>query len=209
VLDVGAATGLFLHEMALSGWETAGVELVGSAAAIARRRFGLEVFQGTLADAPYGPETFDVVTFWDVLEHTYSPKEELICAAQLLRPHGIVALSVPNWDSVDRRLFGRHWQGLDSPRHLYVFSRPTLTRLLKESGFGELHWISFMPGYFAFLPSLQRWLNSLSPALAQRVLQFLYLPGMRLPFEPWFALLNWLRRGPVISVFARKLPPTD
>jgi SAM-dependent methyltransferase len=204
VLDVGAATGLFLHEMALGGWETAGVELVESAAQAARKRFGLEIFQGTLAEAPYGPEMFDTVTFWDVLEHTYSPKQELIHAARLLRPNGIVALSVPNWDSFDRGLFGRHWQGLDSPRHLYVFSRPTLTRLLHEAGFGELYWICFMPGYFAFLASLQRWLNSLSPALARPVLRFLSIPGIRLPFEPWFAVMNGLRRGPVISVFARK-----
>jgi SAM-dependent methyltransferase len=205
VLDVGAATGLFLHEMTLAGWETAGVELVSSAAEAARQRFGLEVFQGTLADAPYTPESFDAVTFWDVLEHTFSPKHELGRAARLLRPNGIVALSVPNWDSFDRRLFGRHWQGLDSPRHLYVFSRPTLTRMLHEAGFGELYWLCFMPGYFTFLPSLERWLNSLNPGLARLVLRFLNIPGMRLPFEPWFALMNSLRRGPVISVFARKL----
>jgi SAM-dependent methyltransferase len=204
VLDVGAATGLFLHEMALAGWDTSGVELVDSAAAIARDRFGLDVFQGTLAQAPFAPETFDAVTFWDVLEHTYSPKQELLLAARLLRLNGVLALSVPNWDSFDRGLFGRHWQGLDSPRHLYVFSRSTLTRLLSEAGFGELRWICFMPGYFAFLPSLQRWLNSRSPALARPVMRFLSIPGMRLLFEPWFALMNGLMRGPVISVFARK-----
>jgi SAM-dependent methyltransferase len=204
VLDVGCATGLFLHELALTGWHTAGVELVASAAEFARQRFGLEVFQGMLADAPYGEASFDVVTFWDVLEHTFSPRDELRQAARLLRPNGVLALSVPNWDSFDRGLFGRHWQGLDSPRHLYVFSRPTLTRLLTEAGFSDLQWLCFMPGYFTSLPSLQRWLVSFNPGLARWVMRCLYLPGMRLPFEPWFALMNALQRGPVISVFARK-----
>jgi hypothetical protein len=77
--------------------------------------------------------------------------------------------------------------------------------MLHEAGFGELEWLCFMPGYFTFLPSLRRWLNSLNPSLARLVLRVLSLPGMRLPFEPWFALMNGLRRGPVISVFARKL----
>jgi SAM-dependent methyltransferase len=205
VLDVGCATGLFLHEMALAGWDAAGVELTASAAEFARRRFGLEVFQGTLIDAPYAQASFDVMTFWDVLEHTFSPTDELRHASWLLRRNGILALSVPNWDSFDRGLFGRYWQGLDTPRHLYVFSRATLTRLLTEAGFGDLRWLCFMPGYFTFLPSLQRWLVQLSPALARLVMRVLYLPGMRLPFEPWFTLMNSLRRGPVISVFARKL----
>jgi hypothetical protein len=30
------------------------------------------------------------------------------------------------------------------------------------------------------------------------------IPGMRLPFEPMFMLLNWLKKGSTIFVFARK-----
>jgi hypothetical protein len=138
------------------------------------------------------------------LEHTFSPQAELARTADLLRPGGLVVVNVPNWDSFDRTLFGPHWQGLDTPRHLYVFTRSTLTSLLTRAGFEVLAWQCFMPGYFTVLPSLQRWLNTLSPKLARVVLRVLYLPGMRLPFEPWFGLMNSLKRGPVISAFARK-----
>jgi SAM-dependent methyltransferase len=204
LLDVGCATGLFLHEMVQSGWAGAGVELTGPAAEFAHSRFGLDVFQGLLADAPFAEASFDAVTFWDVLEHSFSPRHELERVAQLLRPGGVLALTVPNWNSFDRGLFGRHWQGLDSPRHLYVFTRPTLTRLLEQAGFTDLQWLCFMPGYFTFLPSLQRWLNAAAPGLAGPVMRLLNFPGMRLPFEPWFSLMNSLQRGPIISVFARK-----
>ncbi len=204
ILDVGCATGLFLHEMAQAGWGAAGVELSGPAADFARQRFGLDVFQGMLAEAPFDPGSFDVVTFWDVLEHTFSPRRELAQAARLLRPGGVLALSVPHWDSFDRRLFGRHWQGYDAPRHLHVFTRPVLTTLLADAGFTDLQWLCFMPGYFTFLPSLQRWLNTLSPSLSRLIMRGLYLPGARMPFEPWFALMNAVRRGPIIAAFARK-----
>lgn len=204
VLDVGCATGLFLNEMARSGWQATGVELTGPAAEFARRRFGLQVFQGLLTDAPLSPASFDAVTFWDVLEHSFSPKQELAQVARLLRPGGVLALSVPNWASFDRSLFGRHWQGLDAPRHLYVFTRSTLTALLENAGFTDLKWLCFMPGYFTFLPSLQRSLDASLPWLARPLMRLLNFPGMRLPFEPWFRLMNRLQRGPIISVFARK-----
>lgn len=204
LLDIGCATGLFLNEMAQSGWQVAGIEPIASAAEYAYRRFGLSVFQGTLSEAPYEPASFDVVTFWDVLEHTFSPAQELVRAAHLLRPGGLLALSVPNWDSLERRFFGRHWQGLDPPRHLYVFTRKTLTALLVQAGFFVLDWVCFMPGYFSFILSLERWLGTKSLRLSQLARRVLNIPGMRFPFEPWFMFNNWLGKGAIISVFARK-----
>jgi SAM-dependent methyltransferase len=204
LLDVGCATGLFMHEMDQHGWRVTGVEPIPSAAAYARQRFNLQVFEGQLGEAPFQPSSFDVITFWDVLEHTFSPTAELARAARLLRPGGLLALSVPNWDSYERALFGAHWQGMDPPRHLYVFTRETLARLLDQAGFAVLDWVCFMPGYFSFILSLERWLRSKSQRIATVARRLFSLPGMRLPFEPWFALNNRLKKGPVISVFALK-----
>ena len=205
LLDVGCATGLFLHEMAQAGWEVAGVEPIAPAAEYARRRFALSVFQGTLRSAPYAPASFDAMTFWDVLEHTFSPAEELAHAARLLRPGGLLVVSVPNWDSPDRWLFGRHWLGLDPPRHLYVFTRETLTALLAQAGFSVLDRVCFMSGYFSFVISLERWLETIDPQLSKFARQVFNLPGMRFPFEPWFMISNWLGKGAIISVLARKM----
>ena len=204
ILDVGCATGLFLHEMATAGWQATGVELAAHAAEYASTRFGLNVFQGMLGQAPFEGETFDVVTFWDVLEHTFSPSQELAHAARLLAPRGLIAINVPNWDSIDRRLFGPHWIGFDPPRHLYVFNRETLTALLQKSGLRPLAWVCFMPTYFAFIASMDRWLIARAPHYAGLARRLLNLPGARLPFEPAFALFNRLKRSGVIAVFATK-----
>jgi len=150
ILDVGCATGLFLHEMEQSGWSVMGVEPINSAAEYARQQFDLNVFDGTLNEAPYPPSSFDAITFWDVLEHTYYPSQELTDAARLLRPNGLLALSIPNWNSVEQHLFKHLWQGLDSPRHLYVFTQETLTTYLSDTGFSVLDWVCFMPSYFLF-----------------------------------------------------------
>jgi SAM-dependent methyltransferase len=204
VLDVGCSTGLFLHEMALGGWAAQGVELTPSAVCYARERFGLTVFEGMLEDAPLTAGSFDAVTYWDVLEHVYSPMATLARTAELLRPGGIVAINVPNWDAFDRRLFGRHWQGYDPPRHLYVFNRATLGALLDRAGFEVLDWVCFMPSYFTFILSVERWLNANRPGWTARVMRVLNFPGARLLAEPPFWLANRLGRGSVIAVFARK-----
>lgn len=209
ILDVGCATGIFLHEMASAGWQAVGVEPVTHAAEYAQARFGLEIFSGTLAQAPYESGSFDVVTFWDVLEHTFSPAQELAHAARLLAPGGLVAINVPNWHSVDRQLFGPHWIGFDPPRHLYVFTERTLTTMLRQAGFRPLAWICFMPAYFAFVVSVDRWLTAEAPRRVGPVRRLLNLPGARLPFEPVFAVLNILKRSGVISVFARRESTVD
>lgn len=205
VLDVGCATGLFLHEMQLAGWEATGVEPIQSAAELARTRFGLHVFQGRLGDAPFEPQSFDAITFWDVLEHTFSPRAELAHAARLLKPGGLIAINVPNWDSFDRRPFGANWQGFDPPRHLYVFSRQTLTEFLSQTGFQVVAWVCFMPGFFTWVVSVQRWLTARHPQWARPATRILNFPGVRLLFEPWFAWMNYRLTGPVIAVFARRV----
>lgn len=204
VLDVGCSTGLFLHEMASAGWEARGVELAPSAARYARERFGLDVFEGRLEDAPLAAGAFGAVTFWDVLEHVHSPSEALARAAALLAPGGIVVVNVPNWDSPDRRLFGPHWQGWDPPRHLFVFDRATLAALLRRAGLAPLAWRCIMPSYFTFILSVERWLRATAPRAAGPTMRVLGLPGLRFAFEPVFWALNRIGRGSVIAVVARK-----
>lgn len=205
LLDVGCSTGLFLAEMKRHGWRVTGVEPSSLSADYARRRFELEVFDGGLLDVPLKPDSVDVITFWDVLEHTHSPSAQLQRASSLLRTGGALVVSVPNWNSLDRRLFGQFWQGLDPPRHLYVFDEGTLTAYLKGAGFAVERSTCFMPGYFSFAMSVERWLKHVNPSSAVIGARILSIPGMRLPFILWFSFLNAIKLGPILTVFARSV----
>ena len=204
ILDVGCSTGLFLHEMAQAGWETCGVELTPDVAEYARTRFGLDVFTGMLSEASFPPQSFDVISFWDVLEHTFSPAAELARASQLLKPDGLLAINIPNYHCPDRQLFGPHWVGYDPPRHLYVFTRATLTALLHKTRFRPVQWLCFMSSYYSFIISLETWLTNHAPRLTKPVSRAANFPGVRYLFEPYFTLMNLLQHGGVIAVFARK-----
>jgi SAM-dependent methyltransferase len=204
LLDVGCSTGLFLNEMSRAGWKVWGVEPVTVAANFAKQYFDLNVFNGLLEESPFTPGSFDVITFWDVLEHTFSPKSTLTRASVLLRGNGLLAISIPNWDSLERRLFGPYWQGLDPPRHFFVFTRKTLSDLLDQTGFQIVDWRCEVSGYFSLALSLERMMASKNRYFALVLRKMANVPGMRLPFEPMFMLLNWLKKGSTIFVFARK-----
>ena len=133
LLDVGCGIGDFMLGMRQRGWEVHGLDLSPDAVALARQK-GLDVFQGQLFDAPYAEQSFDLVTMWDVLEHLHDPGVHLARVAQLLKPGGKFVVTLPNPHSLDFRLFGPVWTGLDVPRHLYVFVRPALLALFQRAG---------------------------------------------------------------------------
>lgn len=206
VLDVGCSTGIFLAEMQSAGWQGTGIEMKGSAAAYARERFGLEVVDGTLEQASLPAHTFDVITFWDVLEHTHDPLAALRQAHSLLRPGGIVVATVPNYHSLDRKLFGAAWIGFDAPRHLTVFAPGTLQCMFERAGLNVLTRRCDFGGFFSFAASLRHWAEAALPwpAVRRTLTALTDLPGLRLPFEPLFAIVDKRGWGSELIVVAQK-----
>ena len=94
------------------------------------------VAEGTLETATVEPGSFDVVTFWEVIEHVSDPRDFLSRIARLLKRGGWALLSTPDAGSLVARMLGRRWLGWQKvPEHLFYFDRPTLRRLLDETGF--------------------------------------------------------------------------
>lgn len=207
LLDVGCSTGIFLDEMQSSGWEVLGIEINSAMAQYARERFGLSVLEEDLLEVDLPPATFDVVTFWDVLEHTFEPRAILGRTWQLLRPGGILVLTVPNWESIDRKIWQRYWVGFDVPRHLHVFPHHVLLSMLDQRGFRCIEDRCIFGGYFTFVTSARIWLRAISTRqnLAIRALEAMIdLPGIRFPFEPFFMLMDRLGMGNIRFIVARK-----
>ncbi len=91
-----------------------------------------------LQEAPLPPASFDAVTFFEVVEHLHDPLGDLRHAHSLLKPGGAVFVKVPNLDALQARLFGPWWYALQVPRHLYHFTRASLSRLLGKASFGPV-----------------------------------------------------------------------
>jgi SAM-dependent methyltransferase len=125
------------------------------AAAQARERVGDRIHAGTLETAPFTDESFDVILLSHTFEHLFSPRETLTRIRQLLKPDGIVVLTVPNVGSLEARLFGRWWVAWDPPRHLYHFEKVTVGKLLQLAGFYVMQARTGVGSHF-FMTSLER-----------------------------------------------------
>ncbi len=134
LLDLGCGTGNFLAAARDAGFDVTGVEFDSSAALYARQHYGLQkIFAQRPEDfrAAHAHEQFDVVTFFEVLEHQEHPRQFLDVAKDCLAVGGFLALSVPNRD---------RWQkGVESldypPNHLTRWSPRSLRSFLERNGF--------------------------------------------------------------------------
>jgi SAM-dependent methyltransferase len=138
LLDIGCGVGRSLAQMTRLGWDPWGIEPRGAAARTACERLGVpdsRIFIGTAEEAEFPENMFDLVTMAHVLEHLSDPVGVLDKIHRWLRPRGELRIWLPNVASLESRVFGRLWAGLDVPRHLSHFSPETIRRALEGSGF--------------------------------------------------------------------------
>jgi SAM-dependent methyltransferase len=142
LLDVGCATGRFLQQMAAVGWRVSGIELDPEAAAKART-VTTNVVVGDPAEVTLPANSFDLVTAFHVVEHLPDPAGAVRNMLRWLAPGGLMVIEVPNVGGWGGALFGRHWSGLDFPRHLIHFTPVTMRALVERCGgrtVDEWHW---------------------------------------------------------------------
>jgi 2-polyprenyl-3-methyl-5-hydroxy-6-metoxy-1,4-benzoquinol methylase len=138
LLDIGCSSGAFLSTMKNPAWQLYGIEMEATTAEKAHAATGAEVFVGDVDDAPFSPDSFDVITAFDLLEHVYRPKQFLRNVLSWLKPGGIFVAMLPNIDSWESKMFGSYWFGLEMPRHLTHFSPRSLRTVLTKLGFQEV-----------------------------------------------------------------------
>ena len=127
-------------------WQAVGVELSAQACAVAREQ-GLDVAQGSLRQAAFADEDFDVVTLWNVLDHMTQPLDEMREVHRILKPGGMVLMRVPN--AAFHRLVKaavRRLNGLMNLRmsdkttfKMCTFSGASARRLFDRAGFSHVH----------------------------------------------------------------------
>jgi SAM-dependent methyltransferase len=132
MLEVGCASGAFLHSMAEKGWDVTGIEFSESAANEARK-LGYTVHTGALESISADAKKFDLIVAWMVLEHLHDPVKGLRNLAKQSLQGTWLALSVPDASS-DYRFFKGCWYDLHLPNHLYHFTPQTIAAVLSAGG---------------------------------------------------------------------------
>src|SRR5216117_12116 len=134
LLDIGCGTGNFLVVARDAGFRVSGIELDRNAARFAKEKLGLQrVLPLTISEFAerYSDELYDVITFFEVLEHQASPVEFLQKVKLCVRPGGAIAMSVPN-----REQWLTAPDVLDyPPNHFLRWNASALGKFLSAQGF--------------------------------------------------------------------------
>lgn len=203
ILDVGCGLGFFLRALDASRWSRYGIEPMPVPYREAARTLGSErILNSELIAAELPSGKFDVITFWDSLEHLPNPRAILQETGRLLRPGGIVLIGLPNLGGYQARHFGEDWFGLSLPHHFFHYTSKTLTKLLENCGF-RVRVMEDRTGpenYHALKHSLLNGLTRLHGRRAGRLRYYLAKPFL----HPWEWVSTRLGGGSSLQVCAER-----
>ena len=162
-------------------------------------------------------EEFDVLTLFHSFEHITDPFRYLKNLRKLLRKEGSLVVQVPNVGSLQARIFGSRWYGLDCPRHIYNYSTFSLLHVLGRAGYRILRvrHFSLRDNSAALVSSLFPFLDPMSQrvkllrrkgkidSLGLRIKTIVYF-GLFVLAQPFALLEAALGRGGTVTVYAKR-----
>jgi SAM-dependent methyltransferase len=137
LLDVGGGSGHRTRFFQKAGFECTVLDVDERPLQIARERFGLRTICGVLEQADLPPESFDIITFYAVIEHLPDPRSTLQAAHRILRTGGWLVALVPvltGWENRWFRFLGMH-QIQEAPRHVGLPTLKGMAAMLSACGF--------------------------------------------------------------------------
>ena len=134
LLDIGCAVGSLLVYLRNRGWDVLGVEISRPQAAYAVEKRKLDVRCFPLEENQFPAASFDLVLASHLIEHLNDPNALIAEVHRILAPEGYFFVTTPNISGFQARFFRERWRSLIFD-HLYLFSRKTLSRMLRERGF--------------------------------------------------------------------------
>ena len=183
LLDVGTGIGQFLSLARNSYADVYGTEVSSTAVEIAKEKYRLDLFQGTLENLEPQGRVFDNITMFHVLEHVPDPRSVLETCHRLLSEQGILVIAVPN-EVASLRAFIRRMlvtAGLRKPQRLGKFGLPRIS-LAPDSD--EVHLSHFTPKV------LQRLLQTVGFSVIENTLDPYYVAtgAARLKADVYYGL---------------------
>jgi SAM-dependent methyltransferase len=134
LLDFGCGWGNYLAAARAVGFDAVGIEVDRAKIDFARAH-GLTAVEGDLLDRSFADASFDAAIAQQVFEHLYDPVPYLEELRRVLKPGGVLFLSVPNYGGLAAKLQGPRWDMMSPVGHVRYFDRRTLGKFLVDHGF--------------------------------------------------------------------------
>lgn len=134
ILDVGCGYGESIAYHKNRGCNAFGVEADPSVERFIKR-YNLNIHIGSLYSAHHPDNFFDYVTMDQVIEHIPDIHRFMSEVGRILKPHGRLIVTTPNYRSIVAKVSGRKWINYHVPYHLHQFTRKSMRMLARSHGF--------------------------------------------------------------------------
>jgi SAM-dependent methyltransferase len=185
LLDVGAASGIFLALAKDEGYEVAGIEPSEYLADEAQKRYGLKLFNGIIEDFD-SDEKYPVISLLDIIEHLVDPDAFMAAVDRLMADNGILVIVTPDVNSLAARLMGKRWWHYRIA-HINFFNLPSLKLLLDKHGYDIVMKKKYVWNFTLFYLLTRIFPSLKSPESANKTLQkWLKKVHLKLPlYDSW------------------------
>ena len=131
LLDVGCGIGAFVKAAVANGWAAKGIDLAEAAIDIGCSH-GLPISQNDFFSDAFELGSQDMITMFEFIEHVPNPGKFLQRAEEILKPGGLLYVTTPNFNSIDRLVMGSAWDVIHH-EHLSYFTPSTLAQLVSKT----------------------------------------------------------------------------
>lgn len=191
VLDIGCSNGIFLD--LFKGSETWGVE--PSTTANSLQSAAHRIINTYFEQARLPQNYFDLIIMNHTLEHVKDAGIVLAKINRLLKKDGILFIDVPNAGGLGAKILGDKWPYKLANEHTYQFTKDSLSKLVRDSGFKILHWESRSGLFELSNPVLDLW---------QSFITFKKRFVVNVLTSPYHLISSALQMGDSMSIIAKK-----
>lgn len=132
ILDVGCGTGMMMKELSKYG-QTWGIDYDEEMIDICRQNGFNNVLKASATDLPFEDNTFDLITFFDCLEHVKDEEKALQEAWRILKPNGYIFISLPAYQF----LYANNDR---IAHHQRRYTLKEIRKKVNQTGFTPLHY---------------------------------------------------------------------
>ncbi|PIS09193.1 hypothetical protein COT75_02950 [Candidatus Beckwithbacteria bacterium CG10_big_fil_rev_8_21_14_0_10_34_10] len=139
LLKIGCAYGLFLDLVKDNFNEILGIDISSPAVKYVKQKLGFKAIRSNFVPRNFSKKRFDVVCFWDTIEHLKRPDLYLRKVRKSMNKGALLAITTGDIGSLVARIRGKKWRLIHPPTHLHYFSKKTITKLLNKNGFRVIY----------------------------------------------------------------------
>ncbi|MHB1536943.1 MAG: class I SAM-dependent methyltransferase [Solirubrobacteraceae bacterium] len=160
LIDIGAGPGAFVAAAQEGGYEVSAIEMDEQCCTFIEQHLRARaICSDEPIEALSALPQVNAITAWHALEHMREPAKLLGAAAERLLPGGVLALGLPNPQSLQFRVLRARWQHLDAPRHLTLMPVSALVEHCAQLGLRCVEVTASDP--FSRLCGAHAWANAL------------------------------------------------